>query len=455
MDMMTMFIMGAVLYGTMIPMYFFAANLRLPKKNIILGVTVPYAHHAEQAVEAVSARYLKRIRIMTVISLILGLPIFFVAISIQTFILLTVLLIYIAGDMVIFVGANRALKAVKRESNWAESAHTVPAVADFRAMEEKNRPISRLVFLLPCLVAAVPLVFIVPEIIQGTIEWGQVIGYGVIVATLPLIFVLGEAIRRQNAEIVGTNSDFNVILTRIRRREHLRCMALIAWMLALIALVIWFQTAVSEFLFIGVIVILTIVVMVYAFRAEFAVRRAQERFTKLVGDTLAVDDDEYWLWGLIYYNKDDKRLIIKDRIGINMSVNMGRPIGLILMLASALVLLAMPLIGVWVMAQEFSPIRYELEGNTVIVRHVTTRQFDLGEHFEVEFLDTLPSGTRTNGTAVGTLQSGHFNFRDIGSAWVLLHADQPPFILLTTEGGQRLIFNDDPVFAPLYAVATR
>jgi len=449
MDMMMGFVMGLVLYGIMIPMYFFAANLRLPKKNIILGVTVPYAHHKDPAVEAVSAVYLGRIRVLTVISLVLGLPIFFVPGSVQILILLTVFLIFIAGDMVIFARSNRALATIKRQKGWADAAPTVPAVADFRAMEEKNRPLPRLLFLLPCLVAAIPLVFLAPEIIQGTVDWGQVIGYGVTVITLPLLFVLGEAIRRQNAEIVGTNSDVNVVLTRIRRREYLRCMALCAWLLAITALLIWFQTVVSEFLFLGVIVVLSIVVTVYAFKAEFAVRRAQEKFTQLVGDTLSVDDDQYWLWGLFYYNRDDKRLMIKDRIGMNMSLNLGRPVGLVLMLLSGVILLAMPLVGVWTMAEEFSPISYSVEGNVVTASHLWSRQFDLGENFEAELLDTLPTGIRTNGTSIGTLRRGNFTFQGIGSAWVLFHTDETPFIVLTRENGQVLIFNFDPAFEPL------
>jgi len=447
MDIIMRFLLGLLLYGIMIPMYFFAANLRLPKKNIILGVTVPYAHHDEPKVNAVGTVYLRQMRILTLIVLVLGLPTLIVPfMSIQLLVLFTVLLIFIAGDMVIFVKANRALRAVKEESHWAESAHTVPFVADFRAMEEKSRPISRLLFLLPCLVAATPLVFIVPEIFAGTFEWSELIGYGGIVLSILLILVLGEAIRRQSAEIVGTNSDFNVILTRIRRREYLRCMALCAWLLAITAPAIWFQTVVSEILFLAVFLILTVVVIVYAFRAEFAVRRAQEKYTKLAGDTLPVDDDRYWLWGMFYHNKDDRRLMIKDRIGINMSVNLGRPIGLFLMLLSALALLAMPLIGVWMVAEEFSPITYSVADNVVTVTHVRTRQFDLGDHFQTEVLDALPSGTRTAGSSIGTLRSGRFSFDGIGSAYVLYHADQPPFIVLTAADGQVLIFNFDPIF---------
>jgi len=226
-------------------------------------------------------------------------------------------------------------------------------------------------------------------------------------------------------------------------------MALTAWMLAITAVVTWFALDIPELLFLGIVIILMIVVVVYAFRAEFAVRRAQEKYTKLAGDTLTVDDDEYWLWGLFYYNKADKRFWIKDRVGMNMGMNLGRPVGMVLMLLSGLVILAMPLIGVWSVAQEFTPITYGVEGHVVTASQVRTRIFDLGDHFQAEVLDALPHGTRTMGTSIGTLREGRFTFDGIGAAYVLLHADQPPFVVFTAEDGQVLVFNYDPVFTEL------
>jgi len=448
MDYITTIIMGLLLYGVIIPLYFFSANYRLPKKNIILGVTVPHSHQQNPEVRVLSTLYLRRLRLVTLVSMALGIPIFFVPMSVQILIVLTVLLLYIVGGFLVYVRANRALMALKRRSGW-QGTYTAPAVADFRAMEEKSRPLPRLLFLLPCLVAAIPLVPLIWEIIQGNVIWDTVIAYGLTVIWIPLIVVLGEAIRRQSAEIVGTISDLNVILTRVRRREYLRCMALVIWLLALTAVAVWFQTIVPDVFFVALILILSIVVVIYSFKAEFAVRRAQEKYTKLAGDTLAVDDDEYWLWGYFYHNKNDKRLIIKERVGMDMGLNLARPIGLALMLLAGLALLAMPFIGIWTVAEEFTPVQYNVEGTVVTVTHLRSRSFDLGEHFEAERIDVLPAGTRTRGTAVGTLRKGNFNFEGIGPAYALLHKDQPPFIVLTAEDGQVLVFNFEPVFEPL------
>ncbi|MCL2368257.1 MAG: hypothetical protein FWC72_04610 [Oscillospiraceae bacterium] len=443
-------IMGLPVYGLIIPLYFFFANYRLPKKNIILGVTVPYAEQEDPAVLEIGARYVRRLRMVTILAVLFGLPLFFLSyMSILILIMLTMILLFLLATGLVFVQGNRALAALKHQSGWGSAIPTVPAVADLRAMDERSRPIPRLLFILPCLVGAIPLVPLVLDLLGGADVWGQALAYGLTVIWLPLLVVLAENIRRQNAEIVGTVSDLNVALTRIRRREYLRCMALAAWLLALTAVALWFQTAVSDLIFLGLITVLSVVVVVYAFRAEFAVRRAQEKFTQLAGATLAVDDDAFWFWGMFYHNRDDNRLLIKDRIGMNMSINLGKPIGLFLGFLGALLLLAMPLFGVWAVAEEFSPIRYSIVGTTVTVTHVRARQFELGEDFEAEVLNSLPQSTRTAGTSLGTLRKGNFNFQGIGSAWVLYHTDQGPFIVLTAENGRVLVFNFDPVFEVL------
>jgi len=452
MDWIFSFIMGAVLYVTIIPLYFFEANLRKPKKNVMLGVTVPREHQESEAVRQITDSYLKKLRTVVVIFGVLGLPIFVIPfMSIQLTIVFILLLGVILGTTLVYIRANRELMALKRRSGWQRAGKPV-MIADLRAMEETERPLPRIWMALPCVIAAIPLVPIAMQLIQGTQDWTEIMIYGVSVITIPLLLVMTEAFRRQNAEVVGAISDFNVITSRIRRRAYMRLMVLTLWLLAITCLSMWFLpilVAQAQILFGIVLGILSVVIIIYAFHAEFAVRRAQERFTKLAGDTLETDTDEYWIWGMFYYNKNDKRMFINDRVGMNMQMNLAKPIGMISMGLAAIALLAMPLIGVWTMAQEFSPITYSVKGNTVTVAHLTTHRIDLGENFETEILDTVPSGMRTNGTAIGTFRQGTFQLNSIGTTWVLYRTDNLPLILITTSEGARYLFNYDPAFTSL------
>jgi len=452
MDWIFALTMGAVLYVTIIPLYFFEANLRKPKKNIILGVTVPHAHQESEAVRQITDDYLKRLRIVMAIFAILGLSMFVIPyMSITITVLMTLILGVIVGTGLVFIKANRRLMALKQRSGWQREGKPV-MVADLRAMEEKSKPLPRIWLAIPCIIAAIPLVPIVIQLTRGTQDWTEILIYGITVIWIPLLLVMAEAFRRQNAEIVGAVSDLNVITTRIRRRAYMRMMVLSIWLLGIMGIGMWFLPlllAQAQILFGITIGILSIVLMVYAIRAEFAVRRAQEKFTQLAGDTLEIDTDEYWIWGMFYYNKNDKRMFINDRVGVNMQMNLAKPVGMISMGLAALALLAMPLIGVWVMAQEFSPITYSVEGNVVTVSHLTTRSFDLGDDFEIEILDEWPGGMRTNGTAIGTFRQGTFQLNGIGTSWVLLRTDELPLILITRPGDRNLVFSYTPALSPL------
>jgi len=249
-------------------------------------------------------------------------------------------------------------------------------------------------------------------------------------------------------------SDLNIITSRIRRRAYMRMIVLTLWLMAILSVGIWFMPvmlAQTQLLLLLAIVVglLTVALMAYAIHAEFAVRRAQEKFTQLAGDTLETDTDEYWIWGMFYYNRSDRRLFINERVGMNMQINLAKPVGMISMGLAAIALLAMPFIGIFSMAQEFSPITYNLDGTVITATHIRTRQFDLGENFETELIDAFPGGLRTGGTAIGTYRQGRFQLDGIGTTTVLLRTDELPFILITRSDGSRLLFSYAPAFTPL------
>jgi len=451
MDWILTLILVGTYYVVLIPLYFVEVNLCKPKKNIMLGVTVPHAHQESVEVQAITGSYRKRLRIFVVILGILGLSLFVMPyMSVQITVMLTLTLAVILGSMLIFIKANRALMALKKSSGWQSGQKSAPVV-DLRALSEASKPLPRIWIAIPCIVAAIPLIPIAIELVRGSYDWEQILAYGATVIWIPLMVAMAEAFRRQSGEIVGAISDFNLITTRIRRRAYMRMMIASIWLLALTASGIWFEMTATQpqMILLALVGILSVLMVVYAIHAEFAVRRAQEKFTQLAGDTLEIDTDEYWIWGMFYY-KNGGKLLENDRVGMNMSMNLARPLGKLSMGLAALAILAMPFIGGWTIVQEFSPVTYSMEGNTITVTHVTSRQIDLGRVTTAELLDEWPDGLRTGGTAIGTLRQGRFQLDGIdGTTWVALRTDETPLIFITTADGGQYLFNYDPVFTHL------
>ena len=119
------------------------------------------------------------------------------------------------------------------------------------------------------------------------------------------------------------------------------------------------------------------------------------------------DDDDCWLWGMIYYNPRDRKTVVEKRVGVGTTINMATPAGKVMGIFLAAVLLGMLLICVWTIRLEFTPIRLTIQGNTLTAEQLREDYaIPLENIEEVTLVQELPDMTRTNGTAMGNLSKG-------------------------------------------------
>lgn len=52
------------------------------------------------------------------------------------------------------------------------------------------------------------------------------------------------------------------------------------------------------------------------------------------------NDDEKWIYGFIYYNKDDSTFIVEKRLGAGWSMNMAHPLGKIMTVVLVVIMIA-------------------------------------------------------------------------------------------------------------------
>ena len=57
------------------------------------------------------------------------------------------------------------------------------------------------------------------------------------------------------------------------------------------------------------------------------------------------NDDEKWIYGFIYYNKEDPKLMVEKRLGMGWSINMATPMGKIITIILVLITFGSILIG--------------------------------------------------------------------------------------------------------------
>ena len=431
-------------------MYFFLKNEAKFKKNIAVGVTFPYEGRTHPDILALLARFKKELGWACLALLILAAALMLLPVSFG--LMMTLWLIWIdlcvVLPMVPYVKCNRALKALKRERGWS-SARRRQTVADLTMAAQPEKQASPLTFVLALAVSALP--------VWWALGWGDTTE-GLVLLGGPACVVLFWACYRwtfrRKAEVVDENEDLTAALTRLRRRAWRRCWVWGAWLMALLswAMLLSFDRPI---LGLALTLLLSVVLVAAMVGLEFRLRKLQERLTAGSGRDFYVDEDDKWIWGMFYYDPDDRHLMVNARVGLNTTVNMARPAGKVIMLLTAALLLLMPLAGVWLMGEERAPVTLTLTDTALVAAHSGTRyEIPLEEVDSAELLEELPPIRRVAGTAMDTVDKGRWRCDEYGALTACLDPRTGPWLLVRAGETTWLVGSSDGGAGEVYAALT-
>ncbi len=66
---------------------------------------------------------------------------------------------------------------------------------------------------------------------------------------------------------------------------------------------------------------------------------------EIIPGKTAKNDDNFWILGVFYYNKNDPAIFVEKRFGIGYTINMARPAGIVILIGIAIIL---PIIIIWI-----------------------------------------------------------------------------------------------------------
>ena len=352
-------------------------------------------------------------------------------ISISTMWSMVWLLVAMVGIMWVYGKGYEGLKAIKRRRGW-QTATAGQVVADLRPMNLPKR-LNTGWFVPPLILSVLPVISCFVD------DWGDAwngilamtAGCNLLISAMSLLFY--GFIFRQKKDILDEDLELTEALTRVRWYNWTKMWLLTTYLTAFYSLSVWFCRGNMTWYTVwtaAYCVLLTAAALV----TEFAARRAQQRLTQGRTQMPVVDEDDHWIWGQFYYNPNSNKAMINERAGIGMSMNFAHPAGKATAVLTILVLLSLPLLGVWLMVDEFTPTQYELTEEQLLVRQVgTTYTIDLDEITDVQLLEELPTASRTWGTGLPNLLKGSFVVDGFGSCTLCLDPTAPPFLLIETE----------------------
>ncbi len=418
--------------------YFILKNETKPKKNIIVGVTLPYEARINEEVFAALYIFKKQLNILAVILGILLIAPFFIK---HSSVILTYYMIWLTIVIILpyiqYIKCHKKLKALKAEKGWY-SPVAGKTFIDISVAVQPIKTIKAFWFIPPVIISLLPVIVSIYENKPDTITF--VIIYAVNAAVVLLSCFFYRIILRQKSEIVDDNTNLNLSLTQIRRRNWGRFWLWLAWLTGLFSLFFWI------FLFnvIGLLttaLTYTIAVLFIALKTEFSTRSAQQALTSESGKTFYADDDDYWINGIFYYNPNDVHLMVNNRVGFGTSINLAKTWGKVLIGFSALCIIAMPFVGIWTIAEEFTPIKIQVDNGSITGYHTNkSLEIKLADIQSVELIEALPSTYKVSGSGFKALLKGGFNVSSYGSCRLLLNPESSPFIVINANDST-YIFN--------------
>lgn len=409
------------------------------KKNIALGVTLPYVGRTHPETVELLTKF-RRVLRWTCLGLLISVLVL-ALLPMSTGLSLTVWLVWIDVAMVLpfipYVKCHKKLKALKKEQGWYPDVPRT-RVVNLTAAAQQEKPISPVHFLLPLVVSMVPLVW---GVVQR--DWLMAAIFLTGPVCVLLFWALYRWAMRRRAETVDENETLTQTLTRLRRRAWRRCWVWGSWFMAGVNGSMWLSLSQPVW---GLLVMLalTVVFLVLAVGLEFRLRHQQERLTDQSGQDYYVDEDEKWIWGMFYYDPNDTHLVVNNRIGMNTTVNLAKKSGRMILGATAVLMLLLPLWGVWLMAEEQSPVTLTLTETTLEAKHGwDDYEIALEDVAQVELLQEEPAGLRRiAGTAMDTVLKGRYQSDAYDKLTVCMDPRTGPWLLITMENGTMYLVGD-------------
>lgn len=405
----------AICFVPILPlMYFIFLNERKPKNNLILSTTLPKEAWEDPRVLAIKKKFTQELTIVCIILALLYLPVLFTEyISLQ----LTYIMLWL--DAIIVIPAIPYCKSVKKmrtlkKENWYHPELVKVQVADTSlasVFEEKQNTYTFVNFLLPLLFSLIPMLFPLVVPVEGSLT----ALYIVILSNSSSILMMYFCYRmlRKKADHVNSDVTLSAVLTRIRRYYWGKCWLYISWFCALFSFsaLLLYQSDIAFLIVISIFVLLLLVLVVVM---ELKIRSEQQRLNKEQPSEILMDEDDYWPYGIVYYNKNDSNLMVNSRVGLGTTTNFAHPVGKALDIFAVIMLLLLPFTGLFTVKEEFTEPKVVLT-EAALEAHHTGMEYSipLTDIYTVSLLEELPSTTKNVGSNFPHLFKGNFSVKGV------------------------------------------
>ncbi|WP_207695715.1 hypothetical protein DOK67_0001585 [Enterococcus sp. DIV0212c] len=426
-----------LLVGVNFLMAFTGRIIANPHKNIVLETTLPKDKLQDDQVLAVSRTYKKRLLQWALLFSIAALPIILIPYDSLTLIYFLVMMFgFIGTSFYLQIVYIRKMTTVKVQNNW--DLPTSPILVDTKLVANKNRKLIAIWWFLPSILIT----------LSGCIYSFKTLGFsnGTWIIYLISFLVTGMFllfyyfIARFPVKPLTSDETINQKVNDQMRHHWSVLMAVSALVMSFLAFMPAFSVGIpyEQLMLLSVgYAVFILAFVIFTFYYLFSSRKKQDQLIAQAKEYRYSDEDQYWKYG-IYMNPNDKRIMVPDRVGMNISTNLGRPGGKIAMgVIGVFVLIALVAASIPMLISDFSANPFELtttrNGIKLSAPLSQSRQIDWDDIESVELINSLPKDKlRIYGTATENYLTGEFQI-DAKPAYLLVLTNKKPILEIKTK----------------------
>lgn len=433
-----------------------------PKKNMFIAVTLPYDVLESDFIKEVQKEYKSMCNKVYLLMLLTAIPcVFPFWIFKNTTVYIFYLMLWCMGfayyGIIPFKLMNRKIKAEKAKNGWFVGEKKVVYCDTKTTLLKNSMPISNKYFLIPILIGIIPLILSIKNFSSENIAFliVAILNLGLVI----LLFYIAKVFNKNKLKTYSTDSEINFILNKTEKQMFSIYFLINAIVESLIVLV--FYLALFEYIdlkFLNVIVVSTLLLSSIVALGFIYIKKKindldEELSSKNKDSEIIVDDDDYWIDGIYYYNPNDSSKMVSSRFGYSMTYNlatkhgyfMGKKLDKIVLIGTLILILV--LMGPSEISN--SSISFSNDSpNISISSFPYSYELDYKDIESIKLTnEPISFKIRTNGMATDTKCIGNFKSDKYGKCRVYLYFknkdDNPPYIVVKLKNSKfdYLIYN--------------
>lgn len=434
--MIIQIIFMVTLYPILFLVYFGMRAEKNTKSGYCAGVRMQQEWFHDAQIERILEDYQRELKRIVGVLAVIPLATFLMRhISIQ----LTVWMMWILAVVILpgipYARANRRMRVWKEERGLRQEGGGAALVEMKQA--GAVRRVRLMSFIVPMLVS-------VAAACVGMYQaWKvEILAYGAMVVSLaaitPLIYWIALWIDTQKTAVVCEDSEVNLNYARAKKNAWSFLWLTLAWMhtayTVFAAATLGLEQIDVGMLVWGSVIYAAISLLVFL-RTLQRMNRIEERYAQKKDASLVENSDDHWIFGIFYYNKKDKHVMVERRAGFGTTVNLATPFGKGFTVFGAVGLLCIPVLCGWIILEEFTPIRLTVEEQVLTAEQLrVTYEIPLETIEDAEMIASLPKWSKVSGTGMEGLEKGTFYIRNEGRCEVFLNPQNEVFLHFTADG---------------------